>query len=1059
MNQIRRNSTARLISTTLLCLLGIVLLVVSVFPSSQAAIARALFAGEVPGWLDSADKPSQLYTEYALSRLSGHLILFGAVDATACENGGLNAQGNATDCGIKAAQPAANAWQNQFNAAILSASQQENVPPRMLKNIFAWESQFWPETLFINTYEYGLGHMTLNGADSALRWNPALYADMCAASFSKEFCKKTYGDQPTTLRSGLQGALVQKVNADCSGCRYKLDLTLAEKSIPYFAKTLQANAMYVRYAIKIFTGISAADQVSVDDQWRLTLTSYNAGPGCFRQALSDVYYRGLKINWDNIKNYLQPACRGSIPYVEFISRTDTYHPENDPALHPTVTPEVQVTETPPPPALDQPHTTDEIVVKISELNLENAVSALQKMDISVDQVSAPIDTQGTRIIHVPAEKYADVLTALRSAQFFNDAEPNYLVQMATLPLGYPDDPQYSSQANLTSVQVPAAWDTLSIAANPGQPVLVAVLDTGVDTAHPDLAGRIWTNPGEICGDAIDNDHNGYVDDCYGWDMVNGDNVANDDNGHGTKVAGVIGAVTNNTIGIAGIAPNARILPVKVLGAGGIGTHVSAAEGIIYAANMGARIINIGFAGSATSAVLQNAVTYALSKGVIIIAPAGNDGAAVINYPASYTGVISVAAVQNDNTIASFSTSSSYISLVAPGVNILSTAPGSAYQTASGTSMAAAHVSGVAVMLAGQPQFLNQPELLSAALINTARDLGTSGRDAIFGYGVVSANDALFYATSSATVQISSPASGLILANGQSITFTGSAVDGGGGNVTPSLVWTSNIDGPIGTGASFSTSRLTPGAHTITASVTGGSASVNVRIMETTGPHGDFTLDTEACIICHSTHADTGGINAASAGSSNAYCQSCHNGRRAKAVSTHSNLSSQVASVKQEQDFELLCIQCHDPHGNTGNIFAMRTNLYIGSLPTHFGSMAAQTTGISFTSLTPTNLDTVCKSCHLDTTNPGFPMVSHPGGANHAFGDYSTTMCTSCHYHDYDGDPTTKDGFMPNFPSFVHVQSQDLVTPTANVVTTQVATVASTSPAATPTPTATVTPAP
>ena len=98
------------------------------------------------------------------------------------------------------------------------------------------------------------------------------------------------------LRNGLQGVLVQKVNADCSNCRYNLDLDKAERSIPIFAKTLQANALYVRYAIKIFTGKSATDQVSADDLWRFTLTSYNAGPGCYRNALSNVYYRGLKLN-------------------------------------------------------------------------------------------------------------------------------------------------------------------------------------------------------------------------------------------------------------------------------------------------------------------------------------------------------------------------------------------------------------------------------------------------------------------------------------------------------------------------------------------------------------------------------------------------------------------------------------------------------------------------------------------------------------------------------------------------------------------------------------------
>ena len=216
----RRKSLARLTPIILLTVFGLLLLAAGLLPAGQTVIARALSLGDDSSWLEMVDTPNQLYTEFNLARLSGKLINFGAVDASACENGGLNADGTATDCGLNAAKPQADEWQNQFNSALVAASKQENVPPRLLKNLFAWESQFWPETIFVNTFEFGLGHITLNGADSALRWDTSLYAEICADSFSKEYCTEEYGYQPANLRSGLQGVLVQKMNADCSGCRF-----------------------------------------------------------------------------------------------------------------------------------------------------------------------------------------------------------------------------------------------------------------------------------------------------------------------------------------------------------------------------------------------------------------------------------------------------------------------------------------------------------------------------------------------------------------------------------------------------------------------------------------------------------------------------------------------------------------------------------------------------------------------------------------------------------------------------------------------------------------------
>ena len=170
------------------------------------------------------------------------------------------------------------------------------------------------------------------------------------------------------------------------------------------------------------------------------------------------------------------------------------------------------------------------------------------------------------------------------------AEPNYLVSSASLV----NDPEFQSQGNLDAVQAPQTWAALPSM----QEVLVAVVDTGVDVTHPDLADRIWQNAGEVGLDDngndkrsnhLDDDGNGYIDDWQGWNMISASNEIVDKNGHGTHLAGIIGAGVDNSIGIAGVAPNARILPVKVLDETGSGTYAQVAEGITYAADMGARV--------------------------------------------------------------------------------------------------------------------------------------------------------------------------------------------------------------------------------------------------------------------------------------------------------------------------------------------------------------------------------------------------------------------------------------------------------------------------------------
>jgi subtilisin family serine protease len=293
----------------------------------------------------------------------------------------------------------------------------------------------------------------------------------------------------------------------------------------------------------------------------------------------------------------------------------------------------------------------------------------------------------------------------------------------------PNDPLYGYQWNFQTIQMPAAWDTSS-----GQQVIVAIVDTGVDFRASDLASTARLP---------------------GYDFVNNDNDPTDDQGHGTHVAGTIAQSTNNGIGVAGVAYNARILPVKVLGANGQGSYENIIKGIVYAVDQGAKVINMSLAGRSGSQALRDAVQYANSKGVVVVAAAGNSGGAV-EFPAAYDEyVIGVGAVRYDLQRPSYSNFGPQVDLMAPGGDIsvdlnndryadgvlqqTFKTPGTfTYLFYEGTSMASPHVAGLAALILARNPGLT-PAMVENIMVQTAKPAGPSDQN---GAGVIQAAAAL-----------------------------------------------------------------------------------------------------------------------------------------------------------------------------------------------------------------------------------------------------------------------------------------------------------------------------
>jgi len=344
----------------------------------------------------------------------------------------------------------------------------------------------------------------------------------------------------------------------------------------------------------------------------------------------------------------------------------------------------------------------------------------------------------------------DVIAQYRARTDIEYAEPNHIAYA----FSEPNDPLYPFQWHLDNPQYGGIGYEEVRELSTGSGVVVAVIDTGI--AYEDYSDGVTTYYR-----APDLAHTSFTS---GYDFVSNDTHANDENGHGTHVAGTIAQSTNNELGVSGIAPGATIMPVRVLDKNGSGTYADVAEGIRFAADNGAKVINLSLGGSVGASYLEEALAYAYGKGVTIVAASGNGNVGKVSYPAAYDAyVIAVGATRYNETRAPYSNYGTSLDIVAPGGDtsvdqngdgygdgvLQQTISGAlnnfSYQYFNGTSMATPHVAGVAALVIAKGT-ATTPADVRTALLSSADDLGTLGRDNTFGFGIVDAYGAVTWGT-------------------------------------------------------------------------------------------------------------------------------------------------------------------------------------------------------------------------------------------------------------------------------------------------------------------------
>jgi len=486
------------------------------------------------------------------------------------------------------------------------------------------------------------------------------------------------------------------------------------------------------------------------------------------------------------------------------------------------------------------------ILSIDKLNIKYKVRDIKETILNVNKnpknpelfESIGLD----RIYTFKCDDDIDILSAIdhyKRDPLVEFAEPNYIGYGCIIP----NDASFNNQWGLhntgqtggtpdADIDGPEAWNIKLGSYN----VIIAIVDTGIDYNHQDLDTHIWQNSGEIAGNSIDDDGNGFIDDIRGWDFRNNDNKPLDDHNHGTHCAGIAGAETNNNIGIAGVMWMCKLMAVKSGSSSNSFNENHAANGIIYAADNGADIISMSWSFNWNPSVIENACSYANGLGCFLVAAMGNHGGSSLRWPAAYNTVMAVGATDDYDNRCSWSGYGSHINVVAPGLDIYSTIRNNKYEYFWGTSMSTPHVAGLAGLLKAQDSSRSNSDIWTI-IVNTADDLGSPGWDQYYGMGRINAYTALYGAPYKPIID--GPIGGKV---GVENTYTALSWDPNGDNIYYWFDWddrtNSNWVGPYNSGQTGSSS------HTWSAQ---GTYSIKVKVKDFSGKESDWSDSLEVVI--------------------------------------------------------------------------------------------------------------------------------------------------------------------------------------------------------------------
>ena len=280
----------------------------------QQAYGSLDFPSTLPDWLQTEVETDDLHTEKRYDLLAGHLLFSGFVDGSQCAGWGLNVDGSPNGCGVAISETAVNEWQNQFDEAIINASQALQLSPRLLKAVIAVEAQFWPGSDW-GRGEIGLGQLTDAGADMVLTWRPGVYQSTCSQVYSGETCHSAYVDLDLWKQAAVRGKLLKAIDATCATCKGGVDLEQARQSISLLAETIAGSCRQSAYLVRRFSGDFPFQIMGYEDFMRLTLANYHVGSGCLIPSLRVV---GSEGSWKTISANLPTGCSSGAEYIRRI---------------------------------------------------------------------------------------------------------------------------------------------------------------------------------------------------------------------------------------------------------------------------------------------------------------------------------------------------------------------------------------------------------------------------------------------------------------------------------------------------------------------------------------------------------------------------------------------------------------------------------------------------------------------------------------------------------------------------------------------------------------------